>query len=110
MVRRSAFAALSFLALAVACGSSDPPLRTPAGARASCAADADCVVTSSSGCCACCKDAPHAIPQPEFARKERTCAAVDCAPCTEGIQCPKVEDASAFVAKCREGTCAAVRN
>jgi hypothetical protein len=102
-------ASLAALALAVACASSGPPARTPSGARASCSAAADCVVTNFGGCCACCKDAVHAVPASDFAHRQHQCSVVDCSACADGIVCPKVEDAAGFVAKCQDGTCAAVR-
>ncbi len=95
------------IAVLAACASS-PPARTPSGAPASCHADTDCVVTDFAGCCACCKAEPHAVPKDEAERQQHACAA--CAPCSAGIECPKIAGRVAeLVARCKEGTCAAVR-
>ena len=93
-----------------ACGGADNKGTTPTGARASCGSDSDCAVTDlSPGCCQSCRDAPHAIPTLAFEQQKNRCSVVDCAPSSDRIECPKVEPIDGFVAKCKEGTCAATK-
>jgi len=100
-----------------ACGGSgdQQPGKTPSGARASCSNDAECVVTNEGGgnsaCCAACPDAPRAIPQLAFEQHKNKCAATSCVAqsSTDRVECPVVEPVAHFVAKCKEGTCAAVK-
>jgi hypothetical protein len=92
-----------------ACGKTEPG-RTPAGGKVTCASDSDCVVVNRTSCCTCCDGVAVAIPKDEQARVEKKCAAADCQACSASIACPKVEPTSAFVAKCTDGTCAAVHN
>jgi hypothetical protein len=100
-----------FVLLLAACGgsSSAGPGKTSTGARASCEADTDCVVTDTTSCCAPCLDAPRAIPALAQAQREKTCGTVDCAPASDRIECPKVEPKAGYVAKCIDGTCSAVK-
>jgi len=84
---------------------SDPPARTPSGAKASCFSDFDCVVTDFS-CCACCKSEPHAIPKAELDKQQAACAAKSCEMCSDKIKCPEIQTRM-LVAKCKDGTCAA---
>jgi hypothetical protein len=105
-----AFVASAVLASVVAaCGKSEPG-RTPSGGKISCTSDADCRVVNHTSCCTCCDGVAVAIPKEEEARIEGKCATVDCQACSASIACPKVEPVSAFVARCTEGTCAAVHN
>jgi hypothetical protein len=90
----------------VACSGSSGEGKTPSGARASCAGDGDCVVTDHSACCLACPEQPFAIPTLNHAQIENKCAAVDCAAKSDRIECPKVEPKEAFLATCKEGTCA----
>ena len=98
------------LTVLMACGSSKNEGKTPSGARASCAADSDCVVTDRSNCCAPCKARPFAMPTLAFEQQENRCSAVDCAPASDRIECPPVPPRTLFVAKCKDGTCAAVQH
>ncbi|MBX3229748.1 MAG: hypothetical protein KIT84_05390 [Labilithrix sp.] len=98
-------AALAFVA--VACGGSEDKGKTPSGARASCASDSDCTVSDSSGCCKSCPDQPFGMPVLAFEQQKNKCAVVECAASSDRIECPKVEPTDAFVAYCKEGTCAA---
>jgi len=109
MTRRDLLAAaLVVMALAAACGKSEPA-RTPAGGKVSCTSDSDCVVTTSSGCCACCPDAPHAVPRAAADKQTAICATAQCEACAQGISCPAAaEPPSAFTAACKDGTCAAL--
>lgn len=101
---------LMFCACGGGGGEAQQPGKTPSGARASCSTDVDCVLTSDEGgaCCAPCPGSPRAIPQLAFEQHKNKCAAVDCKPPSDRIECPKVEPLTQFVAKCKEGTCAAV--
>ncbi len=110
MLRRAASFGLVALTVQVACGSSKVDGQTPSGGRASCAADRDCVVTDRSDCCAPCKARPFAIPTLAFEQQENRCAVVDCAPVSDRIECPAVPPKTLFVAKCKDGTCAAVQH
>lgn len=114
MLRRAASFGLVALSVGVttlvACGSSKNEGKTPSGARASCAADGDCVVTDRSNCCAPCKAHPFAIPMLAFEQQENRCAVVDCAPASDRIECSAVPPKTLFVAKCKDGTCAAVQH
>ncbi len=106
MVRRIGVVTTAGLVI-VACASS--PSRTPAGGPVSCHDDGDCTVTDFGGCCACCKAEPRALPVVELQRQQQLCAAASCAACDPNIQCPSVTKRAAdFVAKCKDGTCAAV--
>lgn len=89
-----------------ACGGSANEGKTPSGARASCASDGDCVVSDHAACCKACLDQPFGMPSLSYAQMENKCAAVDCAAPSDRIECPKVEPKDAFVAICKEGTCA----
>src|SRR5262245_56967326 len=100
--------ALVTFALVVACGSSSAPGRTPSGGYVSCTADTDCVVTTRTGCCACCPGEPRALPKGKLEKQEARCAATSCAPCSDRLDCPSSAPATAFVAACKDGTCAAV--
>jgi len=92
-----------------ACSKSESPATTPSGARASCSADADCEVTNFAGCCACCESTAHAVPAIALSQQRAHCAIKDCEiACSSNIQCAKIERAAAFVAHCKDGTCAAV--
>ncbi len=105
MVRRIGALTTAWLVVA-ACGSS--PAKTPAGGPVSCHGDDDCVVTDFAGCCACCKSEPRALPKGEIERQTQLCAAASCQACDPNIQCPSVAKRAAdFVAKCKDGTCAA---
>lgn len=108
MVRPLGSVALLLLTFAAACGKSEALGKTPSGARASCASDSDCVLTTTTSCCSCCPNAPAALPKEEQERKESECARVSCKPCDEKIECAKVESIESFVAKCKDGACAAV--
>jgi hypothetical protein len=103
---RPLLAAAVCLALAVACGSSPPPGRTPSGGYVSCGSDADCVVTNWNGCCGCCPSEPRAVPATKLEEQKTRCGT--CAPCSDRLDCPKVQPISSFVAACKDGTCAAV--
>jgi hypothetical protein len=92
-----------------ACGKSEPG-RTPSGGKISCSSDSDCVVVNRTSCCTCCDGLAVAIPKDEQGRIDKKCSVVDCQACSASIACPKVEPVSAFVAKCTEGTCAAVHD
>lgn len=107
--RVRAFLVIStLLALGVAACGSDPPSRTPSGARASCIADTDCVVTDFTGCCSCCRSAPHALPKAEADRQTAACATRDCPACADNLTCAPVRSATEYDARCVDGTCAAV--
>ena len=98
---------LAALGLVIAaCGSSEKEGKTPSGARASCASDTDCVVTDRSACCRACPEQPFAIPTLNHTQIENKCAVVECAAKSDRIECPKVEPKDAFLAICKEGTCA----
>jgi hypothetical protein len=96
-------------AVITACGGGDPPTRTPAGGLVTCRADADCVLTDHTSCNRCCASNPLALPKDKHERQQNLCAAVDMEPCAPNIECPKVAPLSQYVAKCKEGTCAAVK-
>lgn len=100
---------LVVLAVFCACGGSDERGKTPSGVRASCAVDADCVVTDMSDCCARCRQAPHAVPKPDYEQRERTCAVIDCTLERGPFECRTVDSKDGYVAKCHAGTCAAVK-
>src|SRR5882672_10533279 len=87
-----------------ACGSDPPPTKTPSGARASCATDDDCEVTTFSSCCACCPTGAYASPKPELARKKQSCDPKKCPPCSEDLECAAVQKQT-LVAHCRSGEC-----
>lgn len=89
-----------------ACGGSEKEGRTPAGGRASCAADSDCVVADHSACCRACNEQPFGLPLLNYQQVENKCAVVECQTKSDRIECPKVEPKEAFVAICKEGTCA----
>jgi hypothetical protein len=99
---------LPLLLIIGACASRGPA-RTPTGARASCSSDDDCIVTDFAGCCPCCKIEPYAAPRGDAARRKNACAATECTACDPNVVCPKVVGRVAdLVAKCKDGTCAAV--
>jgi hypothetical protein len=106
---RSIASLTALVVLFLACASSPPPGRTPSGGYTSCTSDADCVVTTFGGCCACCPDTPRAVPASKLEAQRTSCARADCATCSDRIDCPKTEPVSAFVARCQDGTCAALR-
>jgi hypothetical protein len=95
----------------LSCGSSEDkaPAKTPSGARASCAADSECVITNQRACCPACAEAPYAIPTLAFEQHKNKCAAAACVAPSDRIECPKVDPVEMFVAKCKEGTCAAIK-
>lgn len=95
------------LILIVACGGSEDKGKTPSGARASCASDSDCVISNSSGCCKSCPDQPFGMPSLRAEQLKNQCAVADCVAPSDRIECPKVDPKDAFVAICKEGTCAA---
>ena len=109
MLGRAASLAVAVLLLHPSCAGGGKEGKTPSGARASCAEDADCTVVDSVNCCAPCLEAPRAIPTLAFERQANRCDAVECEPASDRIECPKVEPKAVFVAKCKDGTCAAVR-
>ncbi|MFO0734422.1 MAG: hypothetical protein U0270_01010 [Labilithrix sp.] len=92
--------------IVVACGGSAKEGKTPSGARASCAADSDCVVSDHAACCKACPDQPFGMPSLNHAQMENKCAVVECSASSDRIECPKVEPKDLFVAICKEGTCA----
>jgi hypothetical protein len=96
---------VTFVLAFAACGS-DPPAKTPTGARVSCSHDDDCEVTTFSSCCACCPTAPYASPKGELAQKKQACDPKKCTACSEDIECPAVSK-QPLVAHCRSGACAA---
>jgi hypothetical protein len=108
-IRSLLVVALVACGLLVACGKTEPG-RTPSGGKISCASDSGCVVTNHTTCCSCCDGPPVALPNDEHARLENKCAAADCPACSASIACAKVEPVSAFVARCIDGTCAAVHH
>jgi hypothetical protein len=93
----------------VACSGSESATKTPSGARASCAADADCEVTNFAGCCACCESTAHAVPVLALSQQRSHCGVKECAACSTNIACASIERAEGYVARCKDGTCAAVR-
>jgi hypothetical protein len=99
---------VTVLGLVAACAGNPPAGRTPSGGYVSCTSDADCEVTTFGGCCACCPDAPRALPKNKLAQQKERCAGADCAPCSDRLTCPHVDEGSAFVAACKDGTCAAL--
>lgn len=99
---------LLLLAVFSACGGAEKG-KTPSGVQASCAVDADCVVSDMSDCCARCRDAPHAVPKLDYERQERRCAVIDCTPESGPLECPKVDAKEGYVATCRAGICAAAK-
>src|SRR5262245_49358795 len=107
--RRPVLLAAFLLGVAMACGSSTPPGRTPSGGYVSCTVDADCVVTTFGGCCACCPSAPHALPKAKLDEQQQRCASASCGVCSDRLACPHVDDTSAFTATCKDGTCNAQR-
>ena len=109
MVMRALGVVGATLVLLGACGGSEDKTKTSTGARASCAQDADCVVTDTINCCAACKMAPLAIPKLSFEQNENKCSVVDCSARSERVECPQVASKDGFVAKCNDGTCAAVK-
>lgn len=98
--------AVVFTFVFAACGGSEKEGKTPSGARASCAADTDCVVSDHAACCKACPDQPFGMPSLNYEQMEHKCAVIDCTPRSERIECAKVEPKEAFVAICKEGTCA----
>lgn len=97
---------LVVVALVVAaCGGRDPG-KTPSGAKASCAADSECVVSDKAHCCETCPSQPFAIPELNAAQLANKCAEATCGGETDRVECPKVDPKDAFVAICKEGTCA----
>ena len=106
VLRLGAPVAVVFLSIG-ACASG--PAKTPTGALASCHGDDDCVVTDFAACCACCKSEPRALPRGEDARRRNACTPESCPKCDEHIECANVQRRVAdLVAKCDQGTCAAV--
>jgi hypothetical protein len=105
--RETIWACLSVVAIVCACGG--PSAKTPAGARASCSADSECVVTTESSCCQSCPDAPRAIPTLAFEQMKNRCAEKDCAARSDRIECAKVEASTGWVPRCKDGTCAALK-
>ena len=98
---------LGIVALVIAaCGGSEKEGRTPAGGKVSCAADSDCVVADHAACCKACLEQPFGLPVLNAQQIENKCAVVECATKSDRIECPKVEPKEAFVAICKEGTCA----
>jgi hypothetical protein len=109
-VRQTLLSSFSVAAVVTACGGGDAPARTPAGGLVTCRADADCVLSEHAGSCiACCKSNPLALPKDEYERQQRKCENLGMVACAPNIECPKVAPISEFVAKCKEGTCAAMR-
>jgi len=105
-VKFAAFVVSGAVVLAACGGSKDG--RTPSGARASCSEDADCMVTNEgSGCCPACPDVPRAIPKFAYEQRKNRCAAVDCPPASDRIECSQVEPVEAYVARCKKGVCIA---
>jgi hypothetical protein len=100
---------VSVASVVAACGGGDAPSRTPAGGLATCRADTDCVVTDRKGCGRCCASDPVALPKEEIERQQHLCEISDFPACAPNIECPKVAPTSQFIAKCKEGTCAAVK-
>jgi hypothetical protein len=98
---------VAVIVVVTACGGEPSPARTPAGGRASCAKDSDCVVTDRSGCCDACPRAPFAIPSLVSEQRKNQCSVVECAAPPAGVVCAKVDSPVGYVARCREGTCAA---
>ncbi|AKU93888.1 hypothetical protein AKJ09_00552 [Labilithrix luteola] len=100
---------LAIVGIFTACGGSGESARTPSGGRASCASDSDCVVVTKTGCCSACPDTPRAIPSNVFEQQKNRCAAVECAPASDRIECPRVNGPEGYVAVCKERTCEAVK-
>jgi hypothetical protein len=110
VVTVATISAIALLALLVACSKSETPVTTPPAARASCSADADCEVTNFGGCCACCESSAHAVPAIALSQERARCAIKDCeVKCSPNTECAKIEPAAAFTARCKDGTCTAVR-
>lgn len=82
---------------------SEKPVRA-----AQCAADADCTITTFSGCCGGCCPQARAMSKAELAQQQRRCAAVDCeAPMCAAVVCEPGPAADALVARCQAGRCVA---
>lgn len=107
MRSRIAVTLAALTVIVVACGGSEDKGKTPSGARASCASDSDCVISDTSGCCKSCPDQPFGMPSLKAEQLKNKCAAASCAAPSDRIECPKVDPVDAFVAICKEGTCAA---
>lgn len=94
-----------------------PTAKPPSTARigdTTCAADADCVVTSQKECCDCCPSEPSATSGAWLSWRDGTqCKQTRCEPCAKNPVhpiCPSVEPPSAFRAACVQKRCTLVRN
>lgn len=106
---RVAIASVVVLGAFVACGKSEAPPAVANAERTTCSADADCVVTTFSGCCAYCEGAPKAMAKSILEQQQNRCAAVDCKAPPENVLCAHHEPADAFVARCKDGTCVSAK-
>jgi hypothetical protein len=71
-----------------------------------CAADADCVITTRANCCDCCASNPQATSRAWLSWRDQTmCGAKSCGDCGE-VKCAAVAPAAAFRAECHRGLCA----
>jgi hypothetical protein len=89
--------------IAFACATARVPI-APDGER--CGSDADCEVTSFTGCCAC-EAEPRAVNRKRLAERRDVCTVVECK-CGGDCRCPAVADPRLFQAACVEGRCTAV--
>jgi hypothetical protein len=95
---------MRFLLLSVLC------LAGAAQAQASkCTSDAQCVITTFSGCCGGCCPTARAMSKAALEADQKRCAVVDCeAPMCAAVVCEPPVPASALAAKCEAGRCVAV--
>ncbi len=110
---------LAALLFVVACTPTPTQTPTPASvdagpaeyhaslASTTCAADADCAVTTFSGCCEACPGPIAASSRTELERQQKACAEVECA--AHGrVKCDPAEHPDQYRAVCRDKVCQAV--
>lgn len=92
-------------------GQTSPPRTAQGHYNTDCNVDTDCAVTNDpdGGCCSNCHCSEEAvgISRAEYQKHVDQCATMGACPCEPEKQCPRVEPASAFVPRCRSGTCVA---
>jgi hypothetical protein len=71
-----------------------------------CRKSSDCVLTTFTGCCACCPGLPRTVFKPDLDAAERKCDAVRCRSCEE--DCGPAVDVTTYAARCEDGKCVAV--
>jgi hypothetical protein len=71
-----------------------------------CKKDAECMLSTFSGCCTCCPRSPHALLRTALTWHEARCAKVDCPPCS--TPCGPEPAMNGYTAQCLKDACVAV--